>query len=43
MNAQSFDFTPLLRADLPPAAAKWNGFPQFNFVGQYFENVCITE
>ncbi len=29
----SFDFTPLLAAGLPPAAAKWNGFPRYNFVG----------
>jgi 2-aminoadipate transaminase len=29
----SFDFTPLLAAGLPPAAAKWNGFPKYNFVG----------
>jgi len=29
----SFDFTPLLAVGLPPAAAKWNGFPKYNFVG----------
>ena len=29
----SFDFTPLLAAGLPPAAAKWNGLPRYNFVG----------
>lgn len=29
----SFDFTPLLAKGLPPAAAKWNGFPRYNFVG----------
>lgn len=29
----SFDFTPLLATGLPPAAAKWNGFPKYNFVG----------
>jgi 2-aminoadipate transaminase len=29
----SFDFAPLLRPGLPPAAAKWAGFPQYNFVG----------
>lgn len=28
-----FDFTPLLAEGLPPAAAKWNGFPKYNFVG----------
>src|SRR5262252_1775944 len=29
----SFDFAPLLPAGLPPPAAKWNGFPKYNFVG----------
>lgn len=29
----TFDFEPLLRADLPPAAQRWNGFPRYNFVG----------
>ena len=29
----TFDFTPLLRAGLPPAAVKFGGFPKFNFVG----------
>jgi 2-aminoadipate transaminase len=29
----NFDFTPLLRAGLPPAAAKYNGVPPFNFTG----------
>ncbi len=29
----SFDFAPLLAQSLPPAAAKWNGFPKYNFVG----------
>ena len=29
----SFDFTPLLAQGLPPAAAKWNGYPKYNFVG----------
>src|SRR6185295_18371876 len=28
-----FDYTGLLRADLPPASAKWTGFPRYNFVG----------
>jgi len=27
------DFTPLLAAGLPAPAAKWNGFPKYNFVG----------
>ena len=29
----SFDFAPLLRAGLPPAAAKFTGVPKYNFVG----------
>jgi len=28
-----FDYTGLLRSDLPAAAAKWTGFPKYNFVG----------
>ena len=33
MAAELFDYAELLRPDLPPAAAKWTGFPKFNFVG----------
>ncbi|MEO8008479.1 MAG: PLP-dependent aminotransferase family protein, partial [Betaproteobacteria bacterium] len=33
MAAELFDYAQLLRRDLPPAAAKWTGFPRFNFVG----------
>ena len=33
MTATSFDYTPLLAAGLPPAAAKWTGAPKYNFVG----------
>src|ERR1700728_2221885 len=29
----AFDFTPLLASNLPPAAAKWNGFAKYSFVG----------
>lgn len=29
----SFDFTALLRPDLPPAAVRWTGSPRYNFVG----------
>jgi 2-aminoadipate transaminase len=29
----AFDFGPLLAPNLPPAAAKFNGFPKYNFVG----------
>ena len=33
MTAATFDFTPLLRPGLPPAAVKFGGFPLYNFVG----------
>jgi 2-aminoadipate transaminase len=33
MSNTVFDFAPLLRPDLPPAAVKFAGFPPFNFVG----------
>ncbi len=33
MSNTSFDFSSVTRADLPAPAAKWGGFPQFNFVG----------
>ena len=33
MTSASFDFAPLLAPGLPPAAAKWTGFPKYNFVG----------
>jgi 2-aminoadipate transaminase len=29
----SFDFTPLLRPGLPPAAARWTGSARYNFIG----------
>jgi len=29
----TFDYTSFFRSDLPLAAAKWNGFPRYNFVG----------
>jgi 2-aminoadipate transaminase len=33
MTTASLDFAPLLAAGLPAPAAKWNGFPKYNFVG----------
>jgi 2-aminoadipate transaminase len=33
MATNIFDYSTLLRPDLPPAAVKWTGFPKFNFVG----------
>lgn len=31
--APSFDFGPLFLRDLPPPAAKWNGFSRYHFIG----------
>ena len=31
--AKAFDFVPLLRAGLPPAAVKFTGLPKYNFTG----------
>src|SRR5216684_2038778 len=33
MASESFDFAPLLAPSLPPPAAKWKGFPEYNFIG----------
>jgi 2-aminoadipate transaminase len=33
MSSTAFDFAPLLRPSLPPAAVRYTGFPPFNFVG----------
>ena len=33
MPVASFDFSSLLPAGLPPAAAKWNGTARYNFIG----------
>ncbi|HEX3505452.1 MAG TPA: PLP-dependent aminotransferase family protein [Xanthobacteraceae bacterium] len=33
MENSMFDFAPLLAPGLPPAAAKWNGFAKYNFIG----------
>lgn len=33
MATESFDYSGLLRPGLPPAAAKWTGFPKYNFTG----------
>src|SRR5262252_8547084 len=33
MASGSFDFAPLLAPALPPPAAKWTGFPKYNFTG----------
>jgi len=33
VTAATFDFAAQLRADAPPPAALWSGFPKYNFVG----------
>ncbi len=33
MAVRPFDYAELLRPDLPPASARWTGFPEYNFVG----------
>jgi 2-aminoadipate transaminase len=33
MSTAAFDFAPLLAPGLPAAAAKWTGFPKYNFIG----------
>ena len=33
MPVAPFDFTSLLPAGLPPAAAKWTGAARYNFIG----------
>lgn len=37
----TFDFGAFLRSDLPPAAARWSGFPPFNFVGGHNDAACV--
>ena len=37
----TFDFEPLLRPDLPPAAQRWNGFPRYNFVGGHNDAASV--
>lgn len=35
------DYASLFRPDLPPAGARWNGFPQFNLVGGHNDADCV--
>lgn len=35
------DYATLFRPDLPPAAARWAGFPKFNFVGGHNDPDCV--
>jgi 2-aminoadipate transaminase len=41
MPAKPFDYAPLLRPDLPPAAIKWAGFPKYNFVGGHNDGESV--
>lgn len=36
-----FDVESLLRADLPPAAARWTGFPEFNLIGGHNDAASV--
>jgi 2-aminoadipate transaminase len=33
-----FDFAPLFAPNLPPPAAKWNGFAKYNFIGGHIDS-----
>ncbi len=37
----AFDFASLFCADLPPAAARWTGFPKYNFVGGHNDGEAL--
>jgi 2-aminoadipate transaminase len=41
MTTSSFDYTPLLAPNLPVPAAKWNGFPKYNFIGGHNDPACV--
>lgn len=37
----TLDYTALFRADLPPAALPWTGFPKYNFVGGHNDPASV--
>jgi len=37
----TFDYTSFYRHDLPAPATRWNGFPEFNFVGGHNDAACV--
>lgn len=37
----SFDYTPLFPAHVPDAAARWTGFPEYNFVGGHIDDATV--
>ncbi|MEQ8334668.1 PLP-dependent aminotransferase family protein [Nisaea sp.] len=41
MTSLGFDFEAVMRQDLPAPAGRWNGFPDFNFVGGHNAPECI--
>ena len=41
MASNTFDIVPLLRGDLPSAAVRWTGFPQYNFVGGHNDAASV--
>jgi len=41
VSTTPFDFTTVLRSDLPPAAGRWSGFPKFNFVGGHNDEASV--
>ncbi|MGI9334270.1 MAG: PLP-dependent aminotransferase family protein, partial [Gammaproteobacteria bacterium] len=41
MASNAFDFTPFFAPNLPPAASRWDGFPQYNFVGGHNDGEAV--
>ena len=41
MAAEAFDYSSVLRTDLPLPAGKWSGFPAFNFVGGHNDAASV--
>jgi len=39
----AFDFTPLLREDLPPPAQPWTGFARYNFIGGHIDGPSVPK
>lgn len=37
----TFDYSTVFRADLPPAAKRWSGFPKYNFVGGHNDGAAV--
>lgn len=41
MSSEAFDFTPLFAPHLPAPAARWKGFPKYNFVGGHNDGEAV--